>query len=1088
MLSVSPDLRLIVEQPLSNQPLAAVTITRGSTVPIEVQFVRNGTTYDPTFTQTSGALTIGYWYKITSFVSGDDFTNLGAGSNATGQYFKSTGTTPTTWTHATELQRCSSTGVLFGLKWTVKEAGKFDDAPLVLAAGVDFTTIGSGSTVSFRAECNYYTAALNTLLGVGGTSADDVAEVALMGEIAWVGPEADKARKIVHQFDNDVNKGDADVVNSATAPQSITFVTTSAESALGASHVITGSSTVTVTVSTGLVTLTIPASVGLTGAPTAPTAALGTNTTQIATTAFVLANSSATWGTITGTLSAQTDLQAALNAKGSGTITSVAASVPSFLSLSGSPITTSGTLAITLQTQVQKTFFAGPTSGADAAPTFRAIAAADVPTLNQNTTGSSASATLASTVTVLQELSDATCFLAFVTASSGSLGIKTNVGLVFNSLTGALSFEGTVESAGFTGPLTGNASTANLANTVTTNANLTGIVTSTGNATAIADGAIALSKLATAPVTSVTGTTNEIVSTGGATPSISLPAALTFTGKTVTGGTFSSPALVTPSLGTPTSGVATNLTGTAALMTVGTSQKATLANEPFALCGFVLANAGSLTGAQPLLTNSKLSFDPQNSVLSLTGDDSIFYIQNNAGTVGFEMLPDEFYSFNASGTAAFQLTPNSGNWIATVPSMAANSTFALLEKANTWTAAQAFTTITGTSSLTLGVASTTAGTVVLKNATSTGNTTLATANVSATNYTATLQAGNGTLAFLTDIPTVALTVGTTAISSGTATRLLYETSGNKVGEISGATSDGTTLTLVAPILGTPASGTLTNCTGLPMTTGITGILAGANGGTGVANTGKTITLAGNLITTGAFNTTFAQAATTTVTLPSTSATMARTDAAQTFTGNQGFSNRVTIDGALWMTGYSAGAALIDPSGGVVYTNGFWYYGGSIRTGSNLQVDGSTTLSVLNASKPVFTDGSKVLVSGSFSVPQLVATGNATAQSAANTSVATYTTPNDSTVHSFRVGGYANITAISAGTLTVQVSFTDETGTAQTLNYFGMGLTSAGLTTTGFTGFSASYIRCNPNTAITFKTTFTGVSIVYDVGCSMESLY
>ncbi len=33
-------------------------------------------------------------------------------------------------------------------------------------------------------------------------------------------------------------------------------------------------------------------------------------------------------------------------------------------------------------------------------------------------------------------------------------------------------------------------------------------------------------------------------------------------------------------------------------------------------------------------------------------------------------------------------------------------------------------------------------------------------------------------------------------------------------------------TFVAPILGTPASGTLTNCTGLPITTGVAGLGAG----------------------------------------------------------------------------------------------------------------------------------------------------------------------------------------------------------------------------------------------------------------------
>ncbi len=63
---------------------------------------------------------------------------------------------------------------------------------------------------------------------------------------------------------------------------------------------------------------------------------------------------------------------------GGGTVSSVGMTVPTFLSVAGSPITTSGTLAVTLATQTAKFAFMGPTSGAAAAPTFRAITKEDV--------------------------------------------------------------------------------------------------------------------------------------------------------------------------------------------------------------------------------------------------------------------------------------------------------------------------------------------------------------------------------------------------------------------------------------------------------------------------------------------------------------------------------------------------------------------------------------------------------------------------------------------------------------------------------------------------------------------------------------
>ena len=149
----------------------------------------------------------------------------------------------------------------------------------------------------------------------------------------------------------------------------------------------------------------------------------------------------------------------------------------------------------------------------------------------------------------------------------------------------------------------------------------------------------------------------------------------------------------------------------------------------------------------------------------------------------------------------------------------------------------------------------------------------------------------------------------------------------------------TDATLTTPILGTPQSGTLTNCTGLPLTTGIsgfgtgvatflgtpssanlrsavtdetgTGALVFANTPTlvtpvlGVATatsvnkmaitapaTGSTLAVADGKTFTVNHSLTLSGTDTTTMAFPATSATIARTDAAQTFTGNQTFNGAI----------------------------------------------------------------------------------------------------------------------------------------------------------------------------------------------------
>jgi hypothetical protein len=95
---------------------------------------------------------------------------------------------------------------------------------------------------------------------------------------------------------------------------------------------------------------------------------------------------------------------------------------------------------------------------------------------------------------------------------------------------------------------------------------------------------------------------------------------------------------------------------------------------------------------------------------------------------------------------------------------------------------------------------------------------------------------SGTLTNCTGFPVANIS----GLGTGVATFLATPSSANLAAAVTGETGTGalvfaTSPTLVTPALGTPASGNLSNCTGLPIVAGTTGTLSVARGGTGVVN-------------------------------------------------------------------------------------------------------------------------------------------------------------------------------------------------------------------------------------------------------------